>query len=112
MEKQAFLAFVFLTILLTACGSSTVDPPIPTIHCEAGMLTVRGAGIELVRASYPDASPPERLLEHSTTPGAWISVEQDWLEFNLYKPVSIVRIATTDYATGERLCPQWAEALP
>ena len=101
-------------LALTACGGASVDvgDQPSASECTGGALRVRGAGIEIVRASYRAASPPERLLAHSVTPAAWVSVESDWTEFHLYEPADIVEVVTTDYATGERLCPLWSEALP
>jgi hypothetical protein len=112
MDTGKLLGLCFL--VLNACGSSVDggDRPPQAISCEGGTLRVRGDEITEVRAEYPPASPPERLLAFSTSPGTWISSELDWTAFHLYEPTRVVTITTTDVATGEKLCPLWAEALP
>ena len=103
---------VALALFACACGSAVDttpgdgDPAAPT--CSEGVLVVEGPVVRIM-ARYPEASPPDRLLAHSTSPGMLVIVEAGgWLWFDLYEPVpagGVATIETYDVSTGESLCP-------
>jgi hypothetical protein len=101
------------SLVLFGCGGAVDGGGAkPATRCESGTLRVLGEDLVEVRAEFRPASPPERLLAFSVTPGAWVSPELGYTAFHLYEPTSVVTITTTDVATGEKLCPLWVEALP
>ncbi len=99
-------------LVLAALGCSGISESRSTATgaalCDSGVLTVAGP-LDAVRVRYPAASPPERLLSHSMSPGMWITVEGGgWLTFKPSAPVLVgekATIETYDVATGAPLCP-------
>lgn len=107
------LLTLFVSVFVLACGGesarSVTDSD--TGHaCVDGSVTIDGPLVAIM-ARYPDASPPERLRAHQTSPGLFISVELDgWLRFTTYdhNPIpagSSATLTATDVATGEKQCP-------
>jgi hypothetical protein len=101
----------FIAITLVACGGAVdgTDPSEPpTWSCSDGTLVVDGP-VTGIMARYPEASPPERLLAHTMSPGMLVTVEADgWLAFKPYEPVpagGVATVETTDYSTGKLVCP-------
>lgn len=101
-------AIVFLAGFLCACsGAGGVGEPTEEA-CADGVLLVEGPATR-VMARYPEATPPERLLEHRTSPGMLVTPEgYGWVSFLPQAAIpagSRVSIETHDYASGDALCP-------
>lgn len=103
---------VAFALLAMACAGRSEDsderPDAPGERCADGLLVVDGP-VTSILARYPAASPPDRLLRHSTSPGMFITVEAGgWARFDLYEAVAagaVATIETRDVSTGEPLCP-------
>jgi hypothetical protein len=98
------------TVVLVACGG-TAEPggdTDPGWSCSDGALVVDGP-VSRIEARYPAASPPDRLLQHSTSPGMLITAEgEGWVAFELYEPVpagDVATITTLDYSAEAPFCP-------